>query len=74
MIHRWKAGSTEHRMLADNDAILMLCGEELFGVRPFFHDVFFARLLAAWKQLHSTQKYPTQKSSTRKSSTPGERR
>ena len=55
LIYRWKADSTEQRMLGEKDAILMLCGEELFGVRPFFHDVFFARLLAAWKQMNSTQ-------------------
>lgn len=52
LLYRWRTGSAGAGMLAeDEDSVLMLCGEELYGVRAFFHDAIFAWLLAAWREL-----------------------
>lgn len=52
LLYRWRTGSGGASTLAeDEDGLIMLCGEELFGVRAFFHDAIFAWLLAAWRAL-----------------------
>lgn len=52
VLYRWRTDSGGAGTLAeDEDSLLMLCGDELYGVRAFFHDAIFAWLLAAWRQL-----------------------
>jgi hypothetical protein len=60
-LYHWKPGTARHRMLGEaepvRDAMILLVGFEYFDLRSMFHDVVFARLLAAWNEMRREIKH-----------------
>jgi hypothetical protein len=74
-LYHWKPGTAAERMLREADpprsAVILLVGFEYFDLRSMFHDVVFARLLAAWNMMNHETKREMKRESL---SEPDERR